>query len=134
MTVFAPLTRRDDVENDSDSENGTTSTGIIAGATVGAVVAGALAMGTLWFLFRRQKRRTEHQGEKGEIKPSGPTSSPFSYPEASQKGSKPTTELDLTDLLEMDCHRSAMNGQSRLAELEQPTQLAELDASQYPHR
>ncbi|CAI6083312.1 unnamed protein product [Clonostachys chloroleuca] len=134
LDVFTPLTPRDGVENNSDSENGTTSTGIIAGATVGGVVAGALAMGALWFLFRRQIRRTEHQGEKGEIKPSGPTSSPFSYPEASQKGSKTTTELDLTDLLEMECHGSAMNGQSRLAELEQPTQLAELDASQYPHR
>ncbi|CAH0028337.1 unnamed protein product [Clonostachys rhizophaga] len=38
-----------------DSGNGTTSTGIIAGATVGGVVAGALAMGALWLLFRRQK-------------------------------------------------------------------------------
>uniref|UniRef100_A0A0B7KKT8 Uncharacterized protein n=1 Tax=Bionectria ochroleuca TaxID=29856 RepID=A0A0B7KKT8_BIOOC len=121
-------------ENNSDSGNGWTSTGIIAGATVGGVVAGALAMGGLWFLFRRRKRRTEHQGENDAIKPSKPTSSPFSYPGASQKGSKPTTELDSTDLLEMECHRSATKGQARLAELEQPTQLAELDASQYPHR
>ncbi|VUC22334.1 unnamed protein product [Clonostachys rosea] len=121
-------------ENNGSSGNGTTSTGIIAGATVGGVVAGALAMGGLWFLFRRRKRGTEHQEDLGESKPSEPTPSPFSYPEPSPKGSKPTTELDSTYVLEMECHRSTIKGKTRLAELEQPTHLVELDASQYPHR
>ncbi|CAG9992151.1 unnamed protein product [Clonostachys byssicola] len=134
IEIIRTITAQPLGENISNSENGTTSTGIIAGATVGGVVAGALAMGGLWFLFRRRKRRTEHQGENSEVKPSGPTPSQFSYPKASQKGGKPTTELDSTDLLEMECHRSAMKGQAHIAELEQPIQLAELDASQYPHR